>query len=530
MKKINKSIISLLTLISLWVNTGFAAWFPSEPMVIYGSVEWTNIENRILKIYDGEDSLLKTIDLVDWKFGTNKTFELENKITLNQYNWELKFFIDDYALEILDNNINNCNWNFTFKSWGLCELHFKDANLKIDTLDDLDNIPEEEKSEEFEDVFSWKVIEKTKEEIKNNIWENIITRANNTGSIIITNKAVGVDYSVKKDLVLISDTKKELIFIEKNTSTWHDDLVIEKPVKINSLSSIKSKINKDVFGAIEIPTNKQVNFDKDIRICLDSNTNSLSGLRVYASHDNISWFLDSSAKNLVINNWQICFDVNHLTSFAVGKDIANNSSGWSWGWWGYSRPICETNELICTQVGTKYYMRAIDEKKCRVKYSTETCTLDNNQDSTKVLEKISTWKDVTKTNTYKLTSKKYITWVKIFIANKREVKQKYGLQVSYVKSDDDYNKTIDSLLKDINSSMKILSIKQDMVKHIDTMSTSYAVSNDETVDNDLRETFKLKLENDIARVKQKLKVLKRKDYIVNKALTERKLKRVEENK
>jgi hypothetical protein len=97
-----------------------------------------------------------------------------------------------------------------------------------------------------------------------------------------------------------------------------------------------------------------------------------------------------------------------------------------------------------------------------------------------------------------------------------------------VKSDDEYNETIDLLLKDINNSMKIKSIKQDMVKHIDTMSTSYAVANDDSVDEDLRKTFKVKLENDIARVQQKMKVLKRKDYIVNKALNERELRRLEQ--
>lgn len=531
MKKINKSIISLLTLISLGVNTGFAAWFPSEPMVVYWSVEWTNIENRILKIYDGEDSLLKTIDLIDWKFGTNKTFDLENKITFNKYNWELKFFIDDYALQILDNNSNDCDWNFSFRNWGLCELNFKDVNLKIDTIDDLDNIPEEVKSEEFNDIFTWKVIEKTKAEIKNNIWENIITRANNTGAIVVTNKAVDVDSSVKRDLVLISNTQKELVFIPKDTNTWNNNLVIQKPIKIESTSNIKSQINKDIFWAIEIPTNKQVNFDKDIRVCLDVNINSLSGLKVYASHDNISWFLDSSAKNLVINNSQICFDVNHLTSFAVTKDIPTISSSWGgWGWWNY-KPYCKESELVCKNIGGKNYMRAYDIYKCREKNLNQECDIDTNIDSISKLGKITAWTiSNTEINNYKLTSKKYISWVRAFIANKREVKQKYGLQVSYVKSDDDYNKTIDSLLKDISSSMKILSIKQDMVKYIDTMSTSYAVSNDETVDDDLRETFKVKLENDIARVKQKLKVLKRKDYIVNKALTERKLRRAEENK
>jgi hypothetical protein len=45
-----------------------------------------NIENRILKIYDGDDILLKTIDLVDGNFGTNKTFDLDNKVSFNEYN------------------------------------------------------------------------------------------------------------------------------------------------------------------------------------------------------------------------------------------------------------------------------------------------------------------------------------------------------------------------------------------------------------------------------------------------------------
>jgi len=103
-------------------------------------------------------------------------------------------------------------------------------------------------------------------------------------------------------------------------------LVIEKPIKISSTLSIQSKINKDVFGAIEIPTNNQANFDKYIRICLDANINSVSGVKIYASHDKNSWFLDSSAKNLIINNGQLCFDVNHLTSFAVTKDIQTRSS------------------------------------------------------------------------------------------------------------------------------------------------------------------------------------------------------------
>lgn len=550
MKKINKSIISFVILITIGINTWFAAGFPSEPMVIYGNINWANIENSTLNITDWNNTILQSVYISDEKYGTSKTFDLDDKIILNEFEGNLQFKIDDTILDISDGTVNNCNWNLEFQKAQICEYNLSSDDVEKDTLDDMDNIPEEEKSEEFDDIFSWKVIEKTKEEVKQNIWDNIVSGTTTTWSIVIVNKAVDVDAAVTKDLVLISDSQKELVFIPKDTNTWNSDLVIEKPVKITSTSTIKSKINKDIFGAIEIPTNNQVNFDKDIRVCLDVNISSISGLKIYASHDNNLWFFDSSAKNLNIKNWQICFDVNHLTSFAVTKDIVVSSSH-SGG--GTSRSICEREELVCKQVWTKSYMRAVDESKCRVEDITEDCIIWNTSslasklpenfsfsstvkldltwsNDIEVLESNITFSDSKSSDTkeYKLTSKKYITWVRTFISNKREVRQKYGLQVSYVKSDDEYNNTIDLLLKDINNNMKIKSIKQDMVKHIDTMSTSYAVANDDSVDEDLRKTFKAKLENDVERVQQKMKVLKRKDYIVNKALKERELRRLEQ--
>jgi hypothetical protein len=39
-------------------------------------------------------------------------------------------------------------------SGGICEYNLSITDLGIDILDDLDNVPEEDKSEEFEDVFS----------------------------------------------------------------------------------------------------------------------------------------------------------------------------------------------------------------------------------------------------------------------------------------------------------------------------------------------------------------------------------------
>jgi len=71
-------------------------------MVIYGSIEGTNIENRILKIYDTNNTLLKSVTISDGKYGTNKTFDLENKISFNQFEGNLIFKIDDTILNISD--------------------------------------------------------------------------------------------------------------------------------------------------------------------------------------------------------------------------------------------------------------------------------------------------------------------------------------------------------------------------------------------------------------------------------------------
>ena len=51
-------------------------------MVIYGYTDGINLDNIQLEIYDGNNVLLKTVTASEWKYGTNKTFDLENKILL----------------------------------------------------------------------------------------------------------------------------------------------------------------------------------------------------------------------------------------------------------------------------------------------------------------------------------------------------------------------------------------------------------------------------------------------------------------
>ena len=91
MKKINKSIISFIILITFGINTWFAAGFPSEPMVIYGNINWANIENSTLNITDWNNTILQSVNISDEKYGTSKTFDLDNKIILNEFEGNLQF-------------------------------------------------------------------------------------------------------------------------------------------------------------------------------------------------------------------------------------------------------------------------------------------------------------------------------------------------------------------------------------------------------------------------------------------------------
>lgn len=128
MKNINKILALLLTwLIS--IGNVAAEWFPEEPMVIYGNVTWSNIENKTLNIFDLENTLLEQVQIFNSKYGTNKTFDISNKISLSPYTWTLKFQIDGYDFTWVSKwETMSCETETTFQKWNICEynLSFKE--------------------------------------------------------------------------------------------------------------------------------------------------------------------------------------------------------------------------------------------------------------------------------------------------------------------------------------------------------------------------------------------------------------------
>jgi len=119
MKKI-KNIFVVLLLVIFTVSNSNAQWIPDEPMVIYGKISGTNANK--LEIFDWNNHKIKEIKIQDNKFWTNKTFDLDKKILLEKFSWNLKFKID-WKLAIIKKT--NC-WT-TFKKWWICnyEIYIK---------------------------------------------------------------------------------------------------------------------------------------------------------------------------------------------------------------------------------------------------------------------------------------------------------------------------------------------------------------------------------------------------------------------
>jgi len=130
MKKLRK-IIAILLMLLISIGNTYATWFPDEPMVIYGNVSWAS--NWVtMKIYDWENNLLKSINISDWKYWTNKTFDIDNKILLNTYNWTLSFKIDWYNFSSTAKwEIAICETETTFQKWSICEYNLSFSEIIV---------------------------------------------------------------------------------------------------------------------------------------------------------------------------------------------------------------------------------------------------------------------------------------------------------------------------------------------------------------------------------------------------------------
>ena len=129
---------NILALLLIWLltitNASATSGFPEEPMVIYGNITWNNINAKILKILDSNWSLLKQVDISDYKYWTNKTFEVNNKINLSPYNWALTFKIDNYELtKIVKGTTSTCESSSVFQAWNICEYNLTFSEIKTST-------------------------------------------------------------------------------------------------------------------------------------------------------------------------------------------------------------------------------------------------------------------------------------------------------------------------------------------------------------------------------------------------------------
>ncbi len=129
-----KNTTNILAVLLIWlfsINNVSANWFPDEPITIYGNITWKNIENKNLKISDSNNKLLKQVKITWSKYGTSKTLDINNKISLNPYIWNLKFQIDWYNFTSLSKwETNSCSEEPKFQKWNICEynLSFKEIS------------------------------------------------------------------------------------------------------------------------------------------------------------------------------------------------------------------------------------------------------------------------------------------------------------------------------------------------------------------------------------------------------------------
>lgn len=125
----------------------------------------------------------------------------------------------------------------------------------------------------------------------------------------------------------------------------------------------------------------------------------------------------------------------------------------------------------------------------------------------------------------KIASKDYIRSIKAFNENKKDTITKLNLTAVTIIWDDEYNGTVEKIVNKVNKEFKLSSLRRDMVKYLDNMTTSYWIYNDESIDMEIRQTFKAKFDQDKAKFEKKYEVIKRKDYIINRTLEKRRLER-----
>ncbi len=517
MKTIRKIVAALLIWL-LSIGNVLAIGFPEEPMVIYGNVTGYGLSGKTMKISDTNGNLLKKVIIYNGKYGTNKTFDLQNKIILNSFDWKLVFEVWGYEnTEINLGEITTCSKSPIFQKAWLCQynLVFKEKTISADNI----IIKEIDKSINIDDIFDWLIKEDIKTEIEKDLWDNILKEIDDTEEIIVSSNDLEITKNIEKNIIIVSESKKEAIHIPENTTIEESDVVIEKPVEIVNKTTIKHKINKDIVWAVEVPTNKQVNFNKYIRVCTKTTNSSSSNLEVYYSHDNTTWKKDNNAKNLIISDWQVCFSVNHLTSFAVATKTSSSSSSWSW-WWGWSskdlvyktkviKPIAKDIEENTTNEDKTIIKKETPIKKVPIKEKKKVETTKNY-----IVARDANWK-------VKVNWKLYILSLKYFNKEKKQEKKVFWYDVLNIKNDPEYNKQINNYTKEIYNDISKDYIRKEMIKYMDKMTITYGLYHNPKLDPSVKAIFEAKLKEDKEAFLYRLEKLKKKDRMIKMLVKKR---------
>ena len=96
-----------------------------------------------------------------------------------------------------------------------------------------------------------------------------------------------------------------------------------------------------------------------------------------------------------------------------------------------------------------------------------------------------------------------------------------------IKNDKNYNILINYYMKKINSEIKLASIKQSMVKHLNELTISYWIYKYKKLTPEMKDFYKQLFYENINNVIFKMRILKQKDKMISKTLEQRRLREIE---
>ena len=258
-----KNIFAWILIILLNINIVLASWIPDEPMVIYGNIEW--ITDWTLNVYDWDNNLIQTTNFSNNTYGTNKTFDIDNKIIINNFEWNLDFDISWYTQKSITKwETNYCNSTPIFQAGNICQYNLvfekivtsswgwwwggwssSYSTTNTDTEDEDESDEDEDESDEDEDE------EEDEEEVKKEIiFNNDKKVIKNYSDIKIESRdyAIGLRTFVKNKKEI-----KDIWWLKVVNIKWDTkyNLVIEWLVKKVNKEITLLWIKKDVVKVID---------------------------------------------------------------------------------------------------------------------------------------------------------------------------------------------------------------------------------------------------------------------------------------